>query len=150
MRYEDVRNQTNDSSAFFDLMAGIIGFCFSYIPFLMITIFVGKFLHKNFTLEFIPSAIIGIIAGWMAYFLILIIEDFSDDLKQKGNRFYILIKLLVAVFVAGMPFLLGVELGVDLIKDPTALFSKFLTGAFFGFLFAIPVYIKVILSRKEL
>jgi hypothetical protein len=51
--------------------------------------------------------------------------------------------------VAGLPFQLGFWFGSGLIKDPTALFSKYLTGIFLGLLFAIPVYRQVILSTKE-
>ena len=85
----------------------------------------------------------------MAYALIMMIEGFSDALKGRGNSLYILIKILVFVFVAGLPFQLGFWFGSSLIKDPSALFSKYLTGIFLGLLFAIPVYRQVILSTKE-
>lgn len=147
MRYpeEQVVRVRGDGESFFLAIFAIL----AYSPFLIIADIVGKFFHKKFALTFFPSAIIGIIAGFIAYALIMMIEDFSDVLKQKENPLYILIKLLVFVFVAGLPFQLGFWFGSGLIKDPTALFSKYLTGIFLGLLFAIPVYIRVILSVKE-
>jgi hypothetical protein len=147
MRYQEeqiVRVRGDGESFFLGILA-----IFAYSPFLMIAILVGEFFHKKFALTFFPSAIIGIIAGCMAYALIMMIEGFSDDLKQKENPLYLLIKILVFVFVAGLPFQLGYWFGSGLIKDPSALFSKYLTGIFLGLLFAIPVYRQVILSTKE-
>ena len=140
-------NAAAETSALFDLIFKTLWFCILYFPFVIISISVGRFAHKQFSFEFFPSAIAAVLSGFAAYLLINWIEAYSDKLKDEGNRFYIPIKILVLCFVSGIPFLIGYQLGASVISGDSPI-QKIIAGGLLGLAFAVPAYRQVILSNK--
>lgn len=146
---EIAKQNERDGGDSISFILGTFWYALVYSPFLIIAMLSGNFVHKQFSFEPIPSGIVGLVAGYAIFFLINLIEAFSDDLKKRGNRLYILIKIFVLIFVAGIPFLIGFQLGIELIKDTGISFQKIMTGVFLGLVFAIPAYYQVILNGKD-
>ncbi|MFC7514577.1 hypothetical protein ACFQUU_06135 [Herbaspirillum sp. GCM10030257] len=151
MRRQNEEIARKNSEGGGEAVVGILGLLWLmviYLPFVIIAVAVGIYANKHWGFQTFPAFITAVLVAFAAYFLINLIESFSDGLKEEGNYWYIPIKLFVLVTVTGAPFVLGYQLGASAV-DSNHPWQRMLAGGFVGLLLAGPAYAQVILSNKE-
>ncbi len=118
--------------------------CFVYSPFVFVFGVVFYITYKINELHWIASGILGLMAVACLWFVVAFIHVAERDLRDHKNIFWIPLALVNVALIAGMPFLIGMIFGVNLVgADTASLFEKILAGGFGGCLLAVPAYISV-------
>lgn len=127
----------------------LLWFSAIYLPFIILAVEVGRFVSEKLAWHWFVCAILGLGAGIGGYLALVAMEGFSDVLKEEKCLWYIPLKLIVLIFAAGIPFLLGYEIGTSIIGDAASLTEKIIAGSFGGLILGIPAYRNVALISKE-
>ncbi|MGO5000498.1 hypothetical protein [Oceanisphaera sp. W20_SRM_FM3] len=141
-----------EAAAVGGLMGGLIGFTFRvfilsmiYSPFVLAFGYTFYVTQEQFNIHWFVSAIIGLFSAFSLFFIIGFIYAAQQELRNNGNKFWFFLFLLNITLISGLPFLIGISFGLDIIgKSSASLLEQVLAGGFGGLLLALPAYFGVI------
>lgn len=137
-----------EGKAFAELIGLLIKFsvfCIVYSPFVLAFGYTFYVTQEEFNLHWFVSAIIGLFSAAVLFFIIGFVYAVQQELRNNENKFWFVLFLLNVTLISGLPFLIGMTFGLDIIgKNSASLLEKVLAGGFGGLLLALPAYFGVI------
>jgi len=151
-----VAQQKSDEQVIGGAIGGIIGLLIRftiwsmiYSPFVLAFGYIFYFTQETFNFHWLASSILGLLSAIALFFVVGIIYTFQQKSKNKNNKIWIPIYFFSLILIAGLPFFIGMSIGLDFLNSNTAsLFEKILVGGFGGFVLAIPAYLGVTKNFK--